>query len=326
MSIYKKVNPTLKTNNDTGFGSNANNFGGRFINKDGTFNLRREGISLLNRFSIYQRMLTLPRWKFILVIVLFFAAINVLFTSAYILVGTEQLQGLMATTPWGKLKEIFYFSTQTFTTVGYGRVNPVGDGANIISSAEALTGFLSFAIATGLIYGRFAKPKSYLAFSDNALISPYHGKTALMFRFVTYKDHHTLTNVEIKVNIAIRVGDGDEAQYKFYDLTLERYKVDSLPMNWTVVHAIDENSPLFGFTKDDIIASDLELYVLITAFDEVYSSPVLQRTSYTYQELQFNAKFVPMYRESEDGRTTILELHKLNDVINVETVQTQNGA
>ena len=66
--------------------------------------------------------------------------------------------------------------------------------------------------------------------------------------------------------------------------------------------------------------------MLITAFDEVYSSPVLQRTSYTYQELQFNAKFVPMYRESEDGRTTILELHKLNDVINVETVQTQNGA
>ena len=318
MSLRKKIDPSLKTNNDTGFGSNANNFGGRFINKDGTFNLRREGISLLNRFSIYQRMLTMSRWKFIAVILIFYAVINILFTLVYLIIGAEQLQGLIATTTWGTIKEVFYFSTQSFTTVGYGRINPIGDGANIISSLEALTGFLSFAIATGLIYGRFAKPKSYLAFSQHALISPYQDKTALMFRFVTYKDNHTLTNVEIKVNIAIRVEENGDAQYKFYDLVLERYKVDSLPMNWTVVHAIDESSPIYGFTKEDILASDLELYVLITAFDEVFSSPVLQRTSYTYQEMRFNAKFVPMYRESEDGRTTILELHKLNDITFLE--------
>ena len=135
-----------------------------------------------------------------------------------------------------------------------------------------------------------------------------------MFRFVTYKDNHTLTNVEIKVNIAMLAENG---QYKFYDLALERYKVDNLPMNWTVVHAIDDNSPLHGFTMDDIAAADVELYVLITAFDEVFSSPVLQRTSYTFKEMQFGVKFIPMYRESEDGRTTILELHKLNEVIKV---------
>ena len=318
MASRRKVDPLLKTNNDTGFGSNANNFGGRFINKDGSFNLRREGISPINRFSIYQRMLTMPRWKFIIVILIFYVIINILFTIVYLFLGISQLQGMVATTGWGKLKEVFYFSTQTFTTLGYGRINPVGDGANIMSSLEALTGFLSFAIATGLIYGRFAKPKSYLAFSEHALISPYQDKTALMFRFATYKDNHTLTNVEIKVNIAIREEENGDAQYKFYDLELERYKVDSLPMNWTVVHAITENSPIYGFTKEDIIASDLELYVLITAFDEVYSSPVLQRTSYTYQEMKFNAKFVPMYRESEDGKTTILEMHKLGEVIYLE--------
>ena len=138
-----------------------------------------------------------------------------------------------------------------------------------------------------------------------------------MFRFVTYKDNHTLTNVEIKVNIALRMEENGSATYNFYDLALERYKVDNLPMNWTVVHAIDENSPLYGFTQDDIATSDAELYVLITAFDEVYSSVVLQRTSYTYQEMMFNAKFVPMYRESEDGMTTVLELHKLNETVAV---------
>lgn len=244
----------------------------------------------------------------------FFFAINFLFTISYMVIGADQLQGMIAQTTWGRFKEMFYFSAQTFTTVGYGRINPVGDAASLLASLEALSGFLSFAIATGLIYGRFAKPKSYLAFSDLALIGPYRDKTALMFRFVSYKDNHTLTNVEIKVNIALLTGEDSSATYNFYDLTLERYKVDNLPMNWTVVHPIDESSPLFGFTKDDIANADVELYVLVTAFDEVYSSVVLQRTSYTYQEMKFNAKFVHMYRESEDGMTTVLELHKLNEI------------
>jgi len=89
-------------------------------------------------------------------------------------------------------------------------------------------------------------------------------------------------------------------------------------MNWTVVHAIDETSPVFGFTQDDMKTADLELYVLIRGFDDVFSNFVLQRTSYTYNEIKFNRKFVPMYRESEDGQTTILELHKLNEHIIAE--------
>ncbi len=314
MSSFKKYNPLLKTNNDTGFGSNADSVGGRFINKDGSFNLRREGISPLRRISVYQRMLTIPTWKFIGVILIFYVVINLLFTTTYLLIGSDQLTGMISQGGWQRFKEVFYFSTQTFTTVGYGRINPMGDTANIIASLEALSGFLSFAIATGLIYGRFAKPKSYLQFSDFALIAPYHDKTGLMFRFVTYKDNHTLTNVEIKVNIALRVEENGNPTYKFYDLTLERYKVDNLPMNWTVVHAIDQDSPLYGFTADDIVTADVELYVLVTGFDEVFSSPVLRRTSYTYREMRFGVKFVPMYRESEDGMTTILEMHKLNQV------------
>ena len=317
MAINRKYNPGLKTNNDTGFGSNASSYGGRFINKDGSFNLKREGISFINRISVYQKMISLPRWKFIVVVFIFFFAMNLLFTLLYLAVGAEQLQGLRAVTPWTVFKEIFYFSTQTFTTVGYGRINPVGDAANILASVEALTGFLSFAIATGLIYGRFAKPRSYLAFSDYALISPYRDITALVFRFVSYKDNHTLTNVEIKVNIALRVEENGTPVYKFYDLALERSKVDNMPMNWTVVHPIDENSPVKDYTYDDLAAADVELYILITGFDEVFSSPVLQRTSYTYREMKVNAKFIPMYRESDDGNTTILELHKLNDIIDL---------
>lgn len=315
MAFNKKIDPFLKINNDTGFGTNASNYGGRFINRDGTFNLRKEGMPFLRRFSIYHSMLTLPRWKFIGLLVLFYFLINLAYTLVYLLVGLDQLQGVIASNNWGKFKEAYFFSTETFTTVGYGRVNPIGDGANFVASIEAMSGFLSFALATGLMFGRFARPRAYLVFSDHALISPFKTGTALMFRFASYKDKHTLTDVEIRVNIGLQVqkDDGNGTEYRYYDLSLERTKVESLPMNWTVVHPIDEKSPLMGFSYEDMQAADVEVYVLIRGFDDVYSNLVLQRTSYTYHEIKYNRKFVPMYRESDDGNTTILELHKMNN-------------
>src|SRR5258705_13052069 len=220
MALLKRVNPFSKINNDTGFGTNASDYGGRFINRDGTFNLRKEGMPFWERFSIYHSMLNLPRWKFIALIISFFLVINLLYTIIYLLIGTEEFTGLIATTNWEKVKEIYFFSTETFTTVGYGRVNPIGDGANFVASIEAMSGFLSFAVATGLIYGRFSKPKSFLVFSDHALIAPYQDKTALMFRFASYKDNHILTNVEIKVNIGLQVEENNQLVYKFFDLQL----------------------------------------------------------------------------------------------------------
>jgi inward rectifier potassium channel len=172
------------------------------------------------------------------------------------------------------------------------------------------------------MFGRFSRPRSYLIFSDFALISPFKDGTALMFRFAPYKDHHTLTDVQIRVNIGLKVQMDGSAEYRYYDLSLERSKVESLPMNWTVVHPIDEQSPLLGFTQEDMLSADVELYVLIRGFDDVFSNLVQQRTSYTYQEIIFNGKFVPMYRESEDGKTTILELHKLNEFVPVSIPST----
>jgi inward rectifier potassium channel len=319
MPTHKHINPYSKANNDTGFGTNVRDYGGRFINRDGSFNLRKEGISFLSRYDIYHIMLNMPRWKFITTIFIFYFIANLFFTSIYWLVGASQLQGVIANTPWAKFKELFFFSTETFTTVGYGRVNPIGDGANIVAAIEAVSGFLSFAIATGLIYGRFAKPKSYLVFSDHALISPYLDKTALMFRFASYKDNHALTDVEIKLTLGMQLREnGGNPMFKFYSLELERSRVDNLPMNWTVVHPIDDKSPLLGFSHEDMKVADVEVYVLIRGFDDVFSTIVQQRTSYVFDEIIFHRKFVPMYRESEDGKTTILELHKLNQHIKVE--------
>jgi inward rectifier potassium channel len=133
-----------------------------------------------------------------------------------------------------------------------------------------------------------------------------------MFRIASLKDNHNLTDVEVKVNMALQVQENEKLSYKFYELPLERSRVDTLMMNWTVVHAIDEQSPLLGLSQEDYQTADVEVYVQVRGYDDVYSTTVIQRTSYIYDEIKFGAKFTPMYHESEDGRTTIVELDKLS--------------
>ncbi len=267
----------------------------------------------LKRISIYSFLLSLSWPHFLIFIFIFYLTINLIFTFFYLLVGADQFTGMISTTPWGNIKELFFFSTQSFTTVGYGRINPIKDGADIIASIETMMGWLFFALVTGLLYGRFTQPKAYLAFSENALYAPYRGGWALMFRVVPYKSNHYITNADIIVNIAFQVTEGEKTEYKFYKLELERSHVDALSMNWTVVHPIDGESPLLNFTMQDMINADLELYIQVNGFDHIFSSTVMQRTSYTYKEIIWKAKFKPMFHESADGVTTIIDLDKLND-------------
>jgi inward rectifier potassium channel len=310
MAVTKEINPVPRLNNDTGFSTTGIINGSRFINKDGTFNLHKKGWPFWDRFSIFYTMITLPLWQFITIIVIFFFSINLVYSGIYYWIGAEQFTGFVATTPAGIFKELYFFSTETFTTVGYGRVNPVGDAANLVAAVEAMSGFLSFALATGLIYGRFARPRAHLAFSDHAIIAPYRDKTGLMFRFVCYKQNHALSDVTVQVNLALLIRENGVAKYRYYNLPLERGKIESMPMNWTVVHPIDDESPLAGLTNEDLATNDMEIYVLVRGFNDVYGNTVLQRTSYTYHEILFNRKFTPMYHETENG--TVLELHKLS--------------
>lgn len=313
MAILKKINPFSKTNPDTGFGVQANQIGGRFVNKDGSFNIQKEGLPLWERFSVYSWFLDLSWSGFFGIILFFYIVENLLFTSLYFLVGYKQLTGIMSVTTWKIFKEVFFFSTETFTTVGYGRVNPLGDGAHLIAALESMTGFLSFALVTGLLYGRFTRPRAYLAFSDKALISPYKDGTALMFRIVPYKINHHLTDARIVVNLGFMVVEEDQPVYKFFQLKLERSRIDTFSMNWTVVHPIDEESPLLNFSLEDMKNADIEIYVQVMGFNHVFSNLVMQQTSYTYAEIVWGAKFKPMYKEAEDGTTTILQIDRLND-------------
>lgn len=301
----------LKTEENTGFGTNSTSTGGRFINRDGKPNTIKKGVSILDRFSWYHTMLGMRRGKFLSLLFLIYISVNLIFAGIYYLIGINHLAGVNTGSPYKNFTEVFFFSAQTFTTVGYGRISPTGFLASAVSTFEAFLGLLSFAIATGLFYGRFSRPRAFIKFSDNALIAPYKDRTAFMFRLSPYKNN-SLSEVEVKLTMAVTTEENGKLTDKFYTLDLEFAKINGLALSWTIVHPIDEKSPFFGMTKNDIANTDIEVIVYIKAFDEVFSNNVMARTSYVSNEIVYGARFRIMYHPSDDKSRTILHVDQIN--------------
>ena len=311
MAFLKKINAKAKAESNTGFGTNASSYGGRFVTKSGNANVRKVGIPFLDSISWYHTMLTIPRWKFMTIVILFYFVVNCFFATLYYANGVEHLKGVVMTSPMDKFGQAFFFSIQTFTTVGYGHISPNGFVASTIAAVEALFGLLSFAIATGLFYGRFSKPKAHLLFSNNAIIAPYGEGTALMMRVTPYKNAH-LTDAEAKITLGLQIEENGKMANKFYILDLEISKVNAMNLSWTLVHPIVETSPLYGFTESDYKNNVGEIIVFIKAFDDMYSATVVKRSSYVFSEVVYGAKFVPMFSRSDDDSRTNLHIDKLN--------------
>lgn len=308
----RKLNKNAQVNNETGLGTNTTLSGkGRFFNRDGNPNMEIRGMMLWGRLNIYHSLLTMSMWKFLLVVVIYFLGTNLIFSGIYFLIGIEHLGGLMQVKGLELFGEVFFFSAQTFTTVGYGRINPMGFAASFTASMEALTGLMTFAIATGIMWGRFSRPKAYIRYSKNAIVAPFRDGIALMFRMVPYTRNY-LVNVEVKVTLAMQVTEDGQMKNRFFNMPLDIAKANTMTANWTLVHIINEESPMYGFTKEDLSNARAEMLVFVQGFDESFSNTVISRTSYTYEEFVFGAKFLPMYHPSEDGMRTVLHLDQLD--------------
>ncbi|TDO23591.1 ion channel [Sediminibacterium goheungense] len=319
--LIRKLNKKAQINNETGLGTNTNLSGtGRFFNRNGEPNMQVMGMNLWQRLNIYHSLLTMSMWKFLLVVVIYFLGTNLLFTAIYYLIGIEHLGGLMQVHGLELFGEVFFFSAQTFTTVGYGRINPMGFAASFTASMEALTGLMTFAIATGIMWGRFSRPKAYIRYSKNAVVAPFRDGIALMFRMVPFTRNY-LVNVEVRVTLAMQVMEDGQMKNRFFNMPLDIAKANTMTANWTLVHIINEESPIYGFTKDDLTNAHAEMLVFVQGFDESFSNTVISRTSYTYEELVFGAKFLPMYHPSEDGMKTVLHLDQLDAYEKVELGQ-----
>lgn len=294
---------------DLGFGTRISEQTQRLINTDGTFNVKRKGGGI-GAIHPFQFLISAKWWQFWTLVLLAYLIINSLFAFVYVLVGVENLSGAPDSGEVRKFLHAFYFSVQTITTVGYGAISPLNDTVSLISSFEALLGLMGFAIASGVLYGRFSKPSAKIRFSKKALIAPYHDINSFQCRIVNRRKNQ-LIELEAQVFLVKYEKLGHMTQQRFYKLTLEREKISLFPLNWTIVHPIDTNSPLYDLTEEELMANNAEFLILIKGYDDTFAQMVHARYSYKCKDLYWGAKFEPIYHSDKDGMT-IVEINKID--------------
>lgn len=310
----------IKKNNasdDLGFGTKGSD---RNMNKDGSFNVERVGDPLFRPYEIFHQLITMSWTKFILLIVTGYMITNFIFAWIFYFVGVEHLSGVTSgISETQKFFECFFFSSQTLTTLGYGRVAPISMSASTVAAIESMIGLLSFALATGLLYGRFSRPQAKLLYSDHSVIAPYKDGTGLMFRTVNMRRNQLL---EVEVDVTMAYYDKGSPTRSFLRLPLERNKINLFPTSWTIVHPIDENSPFNGLTETDIHELKVELIVLLKAFDDTFSQTIYSRSSFKAAEIKMGRKFIPMFKTLENGKQQ-LDLRLINAMEHVELPKRQ---
>lgn len=265
----------------------------RLLNHDGTFNVRRNELSPFHPFNAYHTLLSLPIPRLLGLMAAGYVVLNLFFATLYWAAGPDALSGA-AVDPLRRFEDCVFFSVQTVATIGYGKIVPATRLANILVSFEALVGLLGFAILSGLLFARFTRPTAKISFSNNALIAPYEGGWALMFRLVNLRNHD-LNDVKAVVSFARWVVEDGVRSREFDQLALERESIIFMPLHWVIVHPIDDRSPLRGFTASALADADPEVVCLITADDETFAQTVHSKTSYDKNDIVWGAKFGDMY-------------------------------
>ncbi|MEM6803648.1 MAG: ion channel [Bacteroidota bacterium] len=297
---------------DLGLGSKLGSGHTRMIGKDGLINVKKTGGGL-DSINIFQELLAMNWIQFFLLITSAYVFTNMIFAFAYMTVGVENLSIPPEVKPtfFNRFAYCFYFSAQTFTTVGYGTISPVGNLAHLIATFEAMLGLMGFAVVTGVLYGRFSRPTARISYSNHAVIAPYQNINGLMFKMVN-KRKNQLMELEVQVAMRGHVVEGGEEKQVFFTLDLERDKVTLFPLTWTIVHPITTESPLYGKSAEELEAMSAEFLVLVKGFDDTFSQTVHSRTSYTFAEVVWGKKFIKSFREDESG-AFLVEIDKIDD-------------
>jgi inward rectifier potassium channel len=311
----RRTPPSPDINSDLGFGSVVSrDVRRRLLNRDGTFNVRREGLPLFASLSAYHYLLNISWTKFLAYVGASYVACNTIFAVAYLLCGPEALFGMnpldhMA----GRFATAFFFSVHTLATIGYGSIHPQNLGSNIVVTVEALAGLIGFSFVAGIVFARFARPVARILFSRSAIIAPYKDITAFMFRIVNQKSSE-IVELRAKLMLARRKRESPNGEREFIALNLERERVSFFPLSWTIVHPIDRESPLFGMGEEDLRDCETEFLILLNGFDETFSQNVHTRSSYRGDEVVWGAKFKSMFNPAREDGTLSVDVQKLHEI------------
>jgi inward rectifier potassium channel len=244
----------IKEYTDSGFGADASHQPERLINQNGALNTGKTGLSFFEHFSISHFLITINRTSFNFLVVLSYLLINLFFGGIYYFIGVQHLQ-ILQTNSIEDFWNAFYISAQTFSTVGFGSYHPDNNLTNFVAVPEMLAGMMHLALAAGLLFARFSRPVSKIIYSNKLLVAPYKSGYGLMFRLANAKNN-LLLNVTIRVFLTMKLEIQGLIVRKFFQLPLEMNHIDFLALSWTVVHPLDEKSPLYGMKPRDLKASD----------------------------------------------------------------------
>jgi inward rectifier potassium channel len=294
---------------DLGFGSLAFRPHYRLLNPDGSFNVRRLHEGWFDRLFAYHALINLSWPKFFILLSVWYMAINALFAVGYLALGPGALQGSFEGSLFWRA---FFFSIHTFATVGYGNIVPVSFLANSLVAIQTLFGLLSLAVATWLVFARFSRPNARVLYSRSALIAPYRDQSSFQFRIVNGRRSQLVNVQALLIHSRFERVDGTRVR-RFYTLELERNFVAVFPANWTIVHPISEQSPIFSWTREQLLEAEAEFLVLLNAVDETYSQTVYSRSSYSVREMEWGRKFAMMF--FEEGSQAVLDLDRLNETV-----------
>lgn len=301
---------------DPGFGIKIGRNASRIVNADGTMNVRRYG-ERWHPSDVYHALLTMSWTRFILSSILAYVLLNVAFGFVYQLIGTEHILNSPESTWIENLETAMFFSAQTITTVGYGNLAPGTPLVSAIAALEALLGLFVFGIFTGISFGRFSRIRPRITFSTTAIIAPFRDSTnAFMFRIVNERSSIVM-DPSAQLMCVMQSSSAKDAPRRYYQLPLDVPKISSLAMNWTLVHPITKDSPLWGLTEGDLHTLNAEFLVIITAIDDSVGQSFYARGSYVANEVVWGRRFEQMFWTDDVG-TVELHLETIHDTIPAE--------
>ena len=246
--------------------------------------------------DLYHWLLVISWWHFLILLSLFYLAVNVVFAIAYL--TTED--GIANADP-SSFSDAFFFSVQSLSTIGYGAMYPQTIYAQVIVTFEVLVGMLLVAMATGLMFARFARPKARVLFSKVAVIYPFNGVPTLMFRVANQRDNRI---IEARIQVSFLANEvspeGIELR-RFYNLCLLRSESPSFALSWLVMHPIDRSSPLWGETPESLSQCDASILIILTGLDETFSSTIHSRYIYKVSDILWSKRFQDILSQTEDG-------------------------
>ncbi|XZN90947.1 MAG: ion channel [Microcoleus sp.] len=274
----------------------------RLVSRKGQFTLNvvRLGLPRLHFADLYHGLLTLSWPKFFILISLLYVLTNSLFALAYLAGGN-----CIANARPGSFQDAFYFSVQTMATIGYGSMYPRTDYANTIVAIQAFFALWGVAMVTGLAFSRFSKPTARVIFSRIAVIAPFNGVQTLMYRTANQRFNQILEAQQRATLIRDEVTSDGDYMRRFYDLTLVRSQSPIFALTWTVMHVIDENSPLYKLSAKDLSEQQAEIVITLTGIDETVSQTIHARHSFVASEILWNMKFVDIISRTPAGKRVV---------------------